>query len=137
MSNNVIDIKMNVTVNKKAVTDIIEKGTEVTLLACGEFMQGALARNTHRQTGLLANSHNYRVGGYQSDFGNEPMVEPKQTLTSENYVSQPPKNAMRVGSVLQYTEPYNDRFKLFEQTIDTEQSKLGKIANASFKKVSK
>jgi hypothetical protein len=128
-------MSVKVTVYDKQVMAAFAKAEEVALVAMGEHMTDALADNTHKVTGLLANSYNYRTPDKQGPFGNGPEREAKKTLGPDEQASQPPDSTVRVSSALQYTEPYNNRFKVFEKTIDNEQRNLGGIANAAYKKV--
>lgn len=129
---------MSVTVKvfKKEVAAAMKKAEDKALIAIGEHMQDALAGNTHRVTGLLANSYNYRTPEKQGPFGDGPLTNTKQGLGSEEQASQPPEKTVRIASALQYTDPYNRRFKVFEQTVDQNQKNFGGLVAAAFKGVS-
>lgn len=127
-------MSIQVKVYSREVKSAMSKSAEAALRGVGEHLQSALADNTHKQTGLLANSYNYRTPEYESDFGNGVITGARQSLSEEEKVSQPPALTVRTGSALSYAEPYNNRFKVFEQTIDSEQGNIGGIVAATFKK---
>lgn len=124
-----------ITIYTKQVKEAMAKASEVALLGIGEYMTDALAANTHRKTGRLSNSYNYRTEAKQGPFGNGPEKDAKQSLGADEQASKPGKMTVRVASALVYSIPYNNRFKVFEKTIDNEQRNLGGIANAAYKKV--
>jgi hypothetical protein len=120
---------------KKLLHAKLAEAAEAARVAMGAHMVGALADNTHRQTGLLANSHNYRTPEQQGPFGNGPVKDAKEELGVDNQASQPPKDTVRVSSALSYSIPYNNRFKLYENTIDVESKQLKPICEAAYKRI--
>lgn len=129
---------IKVTKKEYGIPGKIEKAIELSLIAIGEHLRDALADGTHKLSGLLANSYNYKTIKDTGAFGTDPMKEPKQTLTEEERVTRPTvKFKVRTGSALSYVQPYNKRFKVFEKTMDNEQRNLGMIVKASLQKVVK
>ena len=69
-------MSFKVTTYKKATQEAFSKAENVALIGMGEHMTDALSSNTHRQSGLLRNSYNYRTPSKQGPFGDEPMINP-------------------------------------------------------------
>lgn len=130
------NIKTKVTFYNQNVSEAFEKAIQASLRAIGEHGTDQLASDTHKVTGQLSNSWNYRTTDYTSFFGTVTTDKsPKKPLTENEKVSTPSRYVVRMGSNLVYAEPYNNRFKVMENTVDKSGSVWGKLASLAFKKV--
>ena len=114
---------------------LFDDAHNAALQGIGLHLQDATSTNTHKQTGTLRNSWNCKTQKWWSGFGRQATIKPKIALTTEQEVSNPSKDRVRVGSNLVYAKPYNDRFAVLEITADQENSNIGKIANVAYKKI--
>jgi len=129
-------MNMKVKVNKPLIKKYMQ-AKEKALVAMGVFMQDAVAVNTVRITGTLANSWTYATKKNQGNFGMGAIVgDPKIPLTDAAKVSVPQRDdVVRTGSGLVYAGPYERKRNVLKRTIDMVQGVLWKIVAATYRSV--